>query len=381
MAKFSLIRPLDQPLGTRRLLQDLKDALQDDHFTRFWLIVAYAKSGPFYRLQDLLEKWSAAGKTSAAIFGLDQQGTSQDALELALTLFDRVYVTQEAGITFHPKIYLFKGECHARVFVGSNNFTVGGTERNFEAAVHLEFDLPESAAELATIESAWASLLPTSCVATRQLDADLLAKLVEDRVVREEKAMRTEMGVGHGQRERRLAVVPESPLPSKVLSAPAAAVPPATGRRHVIQIKPHHNGEVLLSFAAVQQNPAFFNWPFQGETIPKRPGNSSYPQLVPDPVVNIAVFGAGPLPVLVLPKYSLNTVYYKPKKEIRITASPLVGVVPEYSVMIMERSSAPDIDYEITIHTPDSPDYQAWVATCNQAMPGGGKEPRKYGWL
>ena len=84
---------------------------------------------------------------------------------------------------------------------------------------------------------------------------------------------------------------------------------------------------------------------------------------------------------MTLSSYPLNTVYYERNKEVRITASPLVEIVPEYSVMIMERTSAPEISYEITIFTPDSPDYTRWVGACNQRMPSGGKEPRRYGWF
>jgi hypothetical protein len=85
--------------------------------------------------------------------------------------------------------------------------------------------------------------------------------------------------------------------------------------------------------------------------------------------------------VLLRSNYALNTVYYEAKSEIRITASPLVGSVPDYSVMVMQRSMDPSIDYEVVIHRPDSPDYGAWLAACNQAMPGGGKAPRKFGWF
>lgn len=412
MVLFSLIKPLDQPLGTRRLLGDLKAALQDGRFTDFRMIVAYAKSGPLHRLREYLEVWRAAGKTVEAILGIDQKGTSKDALELMLTLFDRVYVTREAGITFHPKIYLFKGASDAHAFIGSNNLTVGGTEKNFEAAVHLELDLPVDAAALAELEEAWTALLPANCPATKLLDATELAQLVADNVVIEEKAMRAGAGdgdvvsVGAGRRAFRsgLRVKPESPLPKKSLAArrkstaaaagavsapagpapvaaPPAAAAPVTTRGLAIQIKPHHNGEIFLSVTAALQNPVFFNWPFNGMTTPKKSGNPSYPQLDPDPVVNITVYGAAASPVLTLAGYALNTVYYEKKSEIRITASPLVNVVPEYSVMIMERSDAPGIDYEITIHRPDSPDYPAWVAVCNQTMPSGGKKPRKYGWF
>jgi hypothetical protein len=162
-------------------------------------------------------------------------------------------------------------------------------------------------------------------------------------------------------------------------AAAASASPPTRG--FAIQIKPHDNGEIFLSVTAALQNPSFFGWPFSGRTTPKRASNPSYPQRTPDPVVNITVYGAGQQPVLALTGYNLNTVYYERKSEIRITASPLIGIVPDYSVMIMELSDTPDVAYEITIHRPDSPDYVSWVAACNQTMPSGGSAPRHYGWF
>ena len=397
MSRLSLIRPLDQPAGRRRLLQDLKGALGDDRFSTFRLIVAYAKSGPLYRLQEHLVSWRSAGKKSEAILGIDQQGTSGEALDLALMLFDSVYVAQAHGITFHPKFYLFKGDQFARVFVGSNNLTVGGTEKNFEAAISVELDLPADADDLAMLEAAWNGLLPTSCPVTRPLTAKLLQDLRTDGVVLSEKAMRH--GAGEDARLGRslqaapsgFVILPESPLPKNLVSA--KPTPPAKGadapvidsatsvRGFAIQVKPHRNGEIFLSRTAVLQNPAFFGWPFTGKTTPKIPGNPAYPQIDPDPIVNLAVFGAAPTAVLTLNSFALNTVYYEKKSEIRITISPLVKVVPEYSIMTFELSDSPDTTYEITVHTPDSPEYAAWVVACNQTMPGGGKKPRKFGWF
>jgi len=405
MATVSFIAPLDQPPGTRRLLDQIKAALASPLFSEFRLIVAYAKSGPLHRLRDSLEAWRAAGKTTRAILGIDQQGTSREALELALALFDAVYVTREGGITFHPKIYLFKGPSAARAFVGSNNLTVGGTEKNFEAAIQLDLDLPADAATMAMLDNAWSHLLPASCPATETLDAELLAQYVADGDVIDEHSMWQGGGSSAGQTAGRprpprsgLTVKPESPLLKKAfaltggaaagpgLAAPAATATPApitaaTARGLAIQIRQRPNGEIHLSVIAALQNPRFFKFPFTGSTTPKKPSNPSYPQLDPDPVVNITVYGAPTAPMKTLPAYPLNTVHYEERSEIRITAGPLVGLVPAYSVMIIQPGDNPGIDYEITIHRPDSPDYPAWIAACNQTMPSGGKQPRRFGWF
>lgn len=368
--------------------------------------MAFAKSGPLLRMQSLIEGRRRSGLTIEAIIGVDQMGTSAQALNFALEHFDQTFVTREPNLTFHPKMYAFEGPKAARVFVGSNNLTVGGTETNFEAAVCIDMVLPSDAALFQPFTDCWKQLLPKSCPATKELSASYLSDLIRDGAVPDEATMRRRASAGGSARgsskllRSGLKVKPASSLPprkpAKVKSstAPAkgglskivtAAVPniadPYGAVGFAIQIKPHHNGEIFLSVTAALQNPKFFRWPFTGLTVPKKGSNVAYPQLAPDPRVNVTVYGAALAPLLQLADYSLNTVYYDRNSEIRVTASPLVGVVPDYSVMIMRQSEVPNIDYDITIHTPASPDFAAWVAACNQSMPSGGKQPRKFGWF
>lgn len=415
MVDISIINPLDQPTGRIRLLNELRNGINDNRFSSLKAVVAFAKSGPLLRLQSDIAKQKVSGFRIEAVIGIDQFGTSAQALKFALDNFDAIYYTREPGRTFHPKIYIFEGPLFARVFVGSNNLTVGGTETNFESSICLDFSLPGDTAALAPFRNLWDELMPPGCPATTVLTSSLLEDLIADGTVLDERAMRPTGAspATSGTRAPRpprsgLGVVPPSALPAKKatrattggrtssttgsaavvpattpFTAPATAIPPSStaAQALVIQIKPHHNGEIFLSVTAALQYPSFFSFPFNGKTTPKRAGNPSYPQLTPDPIVNITVLDASPTPILNLNSYALNTVYYETKSEIRITASPLIGVVPQYSVMIMSKGSAPGIDYEIIIHTPSSPDYASWVATCNQQMPGGGSIPRKFGWI
>jgi hypothetical protein len=107
MVDISVITPLDQPMGRRRLLEELKGALRDSEFSRFQFIVAFAKAGPLLRLKSLIDQRRAQGLRIDAIFGLDQQGTTAQALTFALDHFSMVYVTREPHLTFHPKIYMW----------------------------------------------------------------------------------------------------------------------------------------------------------------------------------------------------------------------------------------------------------------------------------
>jgi hypothetical protein len=41
-----------------------------------------------------------------------------------------------------------------------------------------------------------------------------------------------------------------------------------------------------------------------------------------------------------------------------------------------------DYDYDFEIYPPDHPQFESYLAVCNQTMPSGGKEfPRRMGWL
>jgi HKD family nuclease len=399
MPTIKILKPVDQAVGKRRLLEELKANLDGHDYVDLRWLVAYAKAGPLQRLRSRLEAWRKKGRSIRAIFGIDQQGTSREALELALALCDEVYVTQERGITFHPKAYIFTGAAKARLYLGSNNLTVGGTETNFEAAVVVDAILPADNAVLAEMNELWDQLLPAQCAATRLLNKTLLNKLITDGDVVDEITIRkTHKAPTKAKKSSTpksgLKLKPPSPLPpdAKTIKAVPTAAPP-TGASPIdtiatqavglaIQIILHHNGEFFLSKKAVNENPAFFGFPFTGMTIPKTKSGKPYPQRVPDPVVNIQVYGAGGALIFKDEAYNLNTVFYEPKAEIRVTASKLVPIVPEFSIMVMTPGEIAGIDYELTIYTPDNPDYPQWESVCNQEMPSGGApRARKFGWF
>src|SRR5207248_2343236 len=150
----------------------------------------------------------------------------------------------------------------------------------------------------------------------------------------------------------------------------------------VIQITPHHNGEVFLSKTAVNQNPGFFGFPFAGRTVPKKRGNTAYPQRVPDPIVNITIFDGAGARIVSKAGFNLNTVFYEKKAEIRITFSAdLTGAVEQFAIMVMRQGTGIS-DYEIEIYNPGSPFYDQYLAVCNQLLPSGGpRRARRMGWL
>jgi len=429
LATIDLISPIDQPEGKNRLLDEISNNLQDNSFDEFYVMVAFAKIGPLLKLYEKIIQWKKT-KTISGIFGIDQQGTSIEALQFAVDHFDQISVLHIKGKftpTFHPKIYLFKGKTSAIAYVGSNNLTVGGTETNFEAYIKVEMDLPDDQDFLDKIEVSWNRCIETAI----KLDDKHLEKLINEKYVISEKDM-WERGMVKEQSKKiaqkgqeniileedknkisfpKFRVVPPSPIPKSALVAGKKKEKQKLEEREiqdvqleqqplevhkdfhvtslVIQIVPHHNGEVFLSKLAVNQNASFFGWPFSGQTVPKIAGNPAYPQREPDPVVNIKVYDEQGNLSIHHDRFGLNTVYYSKKSEIRITFPQDIVKLTQpyingpYPIMVLcNLPIAERLDYDMDIYIPGNQPYSEFEVVCNQSMPSGGKAlARRFGWL
>jgi len=402
MPQITILRPTDQPTNKVRLINELKIQLACTDFSDFRIVVAFAKLGPLQRLSKAIEQWLSVGRTIRAVIGIDQNGTSKQALEFALSHFTETYVahvgTSFSSPTFHPKMYWFSGLDKAVAYIGSNNLTVGGTETNLETYIKLILSLPSDSQTLADLDACWTDALQVSATLT----PSLLAQLAGAGYLLDESQKSGAISSGSNKLPGQqpfasqfpsIHVVPPSPIPAPVKGllpkkpkiAPVLLPMPVIGAQGlVIQIVPHHNGEVFLSKLAIDQNPSFFGWPFSGQTVPKKPSNKPYPQRIPDPIVDLRLYDAsGSLKIQHNP-FNLNTVYYEPKSEIRITVPQnIVHNAPPLSVMVMHDISATGThDYEIEIWVPGSQQYATYLGICNQTMPSGGAaSARRFGWI
>ena len=110
MVRLKILNPNDQPLGKWRLLHQLRACLTSDEFDSLQMTVAFAKTGPLARLATEIDGWLDRQKTIEAVFGIDHQGTSKQALEFALKKFTTTWVLHVGPrATFHPKMYLLHG--------------------------------------------------------------------------------------------------------------------------------------------------------------------------------------------------------------------------------------------------------------------------------
>lgn len=427
MSKISFVNPIDQPIGTFRLIDWLDDNFKNSYFQNFRCLVAFAKIKPFYKLHTSIQAWNSAGKSSEAIIGIDHKGTSYQALQYAMANFDVTRILHVNYSTFHPKLYIFYGETKAVAYYGSSNLTSGGLETNFEGGVIIEFNLPKDQLEFDELLKSYSSLLAPTITCTTILTPAFLSllqanNLLLDETKRTGSTATTTISTALPTATLAsplfgsFAIKPARSIPKSIMTAVASnngivitsqtdnktigtqsaragkastTIAPLVADGFVTQIAPHNNGEILLSKLGVNQNKSFFGYPFTGYTIPKKNANAAYPQRTPDPVVNIYVYDSTGTLVNTQLSYNLNMVYYTKKSEIRITITPsiLSGLAwtlggTNFPILVMELSKNPGIDYELSFYAQGSTDYSNYLAICDQTLPSGGNRiSRKMGWF
>ena len=118
MPEILILNPNDQPTGKWRLINELRESLNDPDFDTLRVAVAFAKTGPLYRLHGEIQAWRDKKKAIESIFGIDHCGTSRQALEFAMENFSSVRLLHFGDRltfhTFHPKMYLFIGRRRCR---------------------------------------------------------------------------------------------------------------------------------------------------------------------------------------------------------------------------------------------------------------------------
>jgi len=224
------VRFVGQPFEDSSNLHDFfTGALANSKIDELTVVTAWAKRSGLGRIEAELQAFRHRGGASSIILGIDEGGATEQGLRLAMELFDSTYVFRDRNRrTFHPKLYVAKGDGVAEVLTGSNNLTAGGVYFNYETADHFQLDLTdeEDADYLLQVEAYVGALLSEEELCL-ELDEDLLQHLLADpgryRIRDEDESRRS---------ERRTADEPEDTdqHPADDI-APDRFGRPATGRR------------------------------------------------------------------------------------------------------------------------------------------------------
>lgn len=126
-------------IGTS-VAQSLIESLENKAFDTFRCIVAFASYSGVTGLTNSIIKSKSHIKYARVIVGIDQLGTSKEALEALLEWnVDAFVFNTNTSIIFHPKIYIFEGDVNVKIIIGSNNLTQTGLSQNIEGSIEVSF--------------------------------------------------------------------------------------------------------------------------------------------------------------------------------------------------------------------------------------------------
>ncbi len=126
----------------------LLDSFADPEFDKFDCFVAFASEPGIDDVSEAIRGAKQRFKHFQIVLGVDQKGTSKEALQalLKLDVDASIYYTVSRPI-YHPKIYLFDGPKKCRIIIGSSNLTEYGLFKNVEASVVLDVSKPDAEGE------------------------------------------------------------------------------------------------------------------------------------------------------------------------------------------------------------------------------------------
>ncbi|MBC7553587.1 MAG: phospholipase D family protein [Taibaiella sp.] len=135
-----------EPVSEKSVGNMLMKFLGQTNFHTFTGIAAFASLAGISGISGYIERAKSNFKFLNLIVGVDQEGTSKEALNEILEMDVNSYIFyQSEPPIFHPKIYLFEGDHEIKIIVGSSNLTGRGLFVNIEGSLLLEFTDADSA--------------------------------------------------------------------------------------------------------------------------------------------------------------------------------------------------------------------------------------------
>tara|TARA_R110002126_G_scaffold19816_4_gene74249 strand:+ start:445 stop:1728 length:1284 start_codon:yes stop_codon:yes gene_type:complete len=174
----------------------LMELLSDTRFSSFKCLVAFASHTGVSGLAGHITSSKSHIDSFRVIVGIDQFGTSKEALEALLQweVDSYVFYTTQR-IIFHPKIYLFEGDEFVAVIIGSNNLTQTGLAQNIEGAMLITYNKSEGHTDLINqITDYYEPLLSGESPYLKPLSTDLIEQLLASGKIKDEAHRRAQYG-------------------------------------------------------------------------------------------------------------------------------------------------------------------------------------------
>lgn len=184
--KIKLLGQGFKPSSSQSVGHELINFLADKGFHTFTGISAFASPAGVNGLSKYLSIAKKHLKVITIVAGVDQKGTSKEALEALLDLKVETYVFYQPSITiFHPKIYLFEGDTKSELILGSSNLTSQGLFTNVEASLLVSIDNANKGDQeiIKQLKDYFSGIFDRTDPNTKKLTKQLIEDLVKLRVV------------------------------------------------------------------------------------------------------------------------------------------------------------------------------------------------------
>lgn len=130
------------------------------------------------------------------ILGINQRGTSKEALEAVLNLEVNSFIFyHNPNLIFHPKIYLFEGDKISKIIIGSSNLTSNGLFANIESSVLITIkeDNTDDVNFLNQLKTYYKGIFDKNDPNLKPITKELIENLVEDGIIPTEKERKAEL--------------------------------------------------------------------------------------------------------------------------------------------------------------------------------------------
>lgn len=162
--------------------KELVAQFRSKRYDAFTCLVAFASFSGVSALTPYIHEEKSRGVAIKVILGVDQKGTSKEALEEVLDwdVDAWIYHTDSIAI-FHPKVYLFENTDIFTLIVGSNNLTEMGLAKNVECSLLIK-DIKSNPVHRKFYEY-WKAMLDGTETNLRRLDRKLIDDLFADKII------------------------------------------------------------------------------------------------------------------------------------------------------------------------------------------------------
>lgn len=163
--------------------KELIEQFNSKRYDTFTCLVAFASYGGISAITPYITQEKQRGVTIKVILGVDQKGTSKEALEevLSWNVDSKIFHTQSVNI-FHPKIYLFENTDIFTLIVGSNNLTTMGLVKNIECSLLIK-DTKGDHSVHNDFYAYWKSILDGTEVNLYPITQELIDNLFSDGII------------------------------------------------------------------------------------------------------------------------------------------------------------------------------------------------------